>query len=89
MQTNQQSTVVDSTLRELFFRNKKAVKAHKKTVLVLLFYHMNGLGRDLHELKELHDKKFRIRLCPDEQILDHYDVNELARLTGIDDWISG
>ncbi|PAV29746.1 hypothetical protein CIL05_10290 [Virgibacillus profundi] len=89
MLTNRQSTVVDSTLRELFFRNKKpAVNAHSKTVLVLLFYHMNGLERDLKELNDLHENNIRVRICPDEQILDHYDVNDLAKLTGIDDWIS-
>lgn len=89
MHRTQQSTVVDSTLRELFIRNRQdAVKAHRTTVLVLLFHHMDGLERDLHELKEFHDHQIRVRICPDEHILDHYDVNELARRTGIDDWIS-
>lgn len=89
MLSDQQSTVVDSTLRELFSRNNKQMeKAHKKTVLVLLFHHMNGMDRDLKELKELHENKIRVRICPDDDILEHYQITELANWIGIDDWVS-
>ncbi|OZU87812.1 hypothetical protein CIL03_13985 [Virgibacillus indicus] len=89
MHTNRQSTVVHSTLRELFYRNSKGIaKAHRKTVLVLLFYHMNGMDKGLKVLKDLHENNVRVRICADDQILDHYYVTELAEQVGIDDWIT-
>ncbi|MFD1040258.1 hypothetical protein ACFQ3N_17940 [Virgibacillus byunsanensis] len=85
MQVNQQSSVVDATLRELLLRNKTA---HQKTVYALLFYHMGGMEEGLQSLKALHEHGIRVRIIPDERILDHYRVTDLARRAGIDDWIS-
>lgn len=86
---NRQSTVIQTTLRELLHRNKRETeKAHTKTVLALLFFHMNGMNEGLKGLKELHENNIRVRICPDEHILEHFDVTHLAEQIGIDDWMS-
>lgn len=86
---NRQSSVVDITLRELWFRNTAGIeKRQEKTVLVLLFNPMNGIDCGLNGLKVLHENKVKVQICPDENILDHYRVNDLAVLAGIDNWIT-
>ncbi|MFD1360440.1 hypothetical protein [Lentibacillus salinarum] len=86
---NQQSVVVDSTLQELLNKNKKGKeKAQKKTVLALLFFHMNGMDEGLKTLKVLYENNLRVRICADEHILEHYNVTDLAQQVGIDDWIT-
>lgn len=65
--------------------------ARPKTVLALLFYHMNGMDEGFKGLRELHERvggDIRIRICPAQSILDHIDVTELACKVGIDDLIS-
>lgn len=65
--------------------------ARPKTVLALLFYHMNGMDEGLKGLRELHERlggDIRIRICPDQSILDHFHVTELACKAGVDDLIS-
>ncbi|WP_379599633.1 hypothetical protein [Oceanobacillus luteolus] len=88
MHSRQRSSVVDATLRELFIRNVRTEQAHRSTMLVLLFHHMNELQRDFKELIDFHQHGIRIRICPAEHLLELYDVTELARQTRIDDWIT-
>ncbi|WP_430784553.1 hypothetical protein VBD025_08755 [Virgibacillus flavescens] len=90
MQDNRQSSVVDTTLRELMNSNREGTeKAHRKTVLVLLFYHMNGMDLGLSVLKKLQETTdARIIICPDEQILAYASVTSLAESVGLDDFIS-
>lgn len=92
MQLDRQSALAESTLRELFRRNmSNADDARPKTMLALLFYHMNGMDEGLKALRELNErygKYLRIRICPDDQIPDHFNVADLACKAGVDDWIS-
>lgn len=69
-------------------RNNPEERAHEQTIIVLLFFHMNGLDKYLQSVKMLPKERFRIRICPDPEILQHYKVEELARQIGIDDWIT-
>lgn len=92
MNLNRNSALAESILRELFYRNKSSIEnARPKTVLALLFYHMNGMEEGLQRLKELngwYGKHIRIRICPDQSVLDHLCMTELACMAGVDDWIS-
>lgn len=89
MQLSLQSTVVDATLQELLIRNREGkTKAQRKTVLVLLSFHMNGMDNSLQGLKKMHENNIRVRICPDEHILEHYNVTDLAQKVGVDDFIS-
>ncbi|WP_144462088.1 hypothetical protein [Siminovitchia fortis] len=92
MLLNRQSALAESTLQELFYRNMSSIEdARPKTVLALLFYHMNGMDEGLKRLKELnadYGRHLRIRVCPDQPVLDHLNITELARKAGVDDWIS-
>lgn len=92
MRINRQSSLADATLQELFYRNRNGSgHARQKTVLALLFHHMNGMDEGLNGLRELRQlcgQNVRIQICPDDSILDHYDVSGLASQAGIDDWIS-
>ena len=88
MQRESQSIIVETTLRELLLRNVSADKRGQSVVLVLLFHHMMGRTRELPELKELHRRHYRVRICPDEELLKIHDVKELTKWTGIDDWLT-
>lgn len=88
MHVNQQSTLVESTLRELWNRNgKEEVNIKQRTVVALLFFHIHGMDKALKDLKHLHKHNIRLLICPDETLLKHYDVSELAGKSGVDQWI--
>ncbi|MFD1706756.1 hypothetical protein ACFSCZ_08420 [Siminovitchia sediminis] len=92
MYLNRQSYLAESILQELLFRNRVMEEGKRqKTMLALLFYHMNGMDEGLGTIKELHacsGGNLRIRLCPDHSILEYYDKIDLASKAGTDDWIS-
>ncbi|VEF47166.1 Ethanolamine utilization protein [Bacillus freudenreichii] len=92
MHLNRQSALAESTLQELYYKNMSSPEnVRPKIVLALLFYHMNGLDEGLKGLRELQERlgrHIRIRICPDQLILEHFNVTELACKTGIDDWVS-
>lgn len=89
MLLNRQSTVVESTLLELFKQNQPDEnKAHKKTVHVLLFYHLMGVKEYVQQIRDLYDQGIRVIICPDDELLKHHKATEIARMIGIDDFIS-
>lgn len=92
MLVNRQSALAESTLHELFYRNMSSIETRPKTVLALLFYHMNGMDeglKGLKELKESYGRHLRIQVCPDQRVLDyHLNLSALACKAGVDDWIS-
>lgn len=77
-------------MQELLIRNREEgpAKAGRKTVLALLSFHMNGMDNSLQGLKILHENNIRVRICPDEHILEHYNVTDLAEKVGADDFIT-
>ncbi|MFZ3578996.1 hypothetical protein [Virgibacillus sp. DJP39] len=72
-------------------RNRNGTTAASgKTVLAILFFHINGMDRGLSSLRELHENNsnVRVRICAEQQVFENYNVAELAGLIGSDDWIS-
>lgn len=88
LHNRQRSTIVESTLLELLKRNNEGAFTQKQTVHVLLFHHMNGISEYVQQINTLHDHGIRVRICPDEEILNHYNITELAREIGVDDFIT-
>lgn len=89
MYSDQQSVVIEATLRELMKRNKEETNKHQaKTVYVMLFYHMNGMDEGLRSLKQLNDNGFTIRICADPAVFKHYHVHDLANKLGFNNWLS-
>ncbi|HLR69682.1 hypothetical protein [Virgibacillus alimentarius] len=89
MSLNRQSAIVSTTLQELMNRNRKeAANVRKSRVLALLFYHMNGMDEGLEALKMLREHGIIVRVCLDASILEHYQINHLAKRMKNDDLLS-
>src|SRR5699024_8331214 len=84
----QRSLLVESTLSELLKRNQNNAQNDVKTVHVLLFHHLNGIDEYVQSINELHNENVRVVVCPDEELLNHYSITELAQKVGTDNFIT-
>lgn len=82
----QRSLLVESTLSELLKRNQSETESDVRTVHVLLFHHLNGIEQYVQSIQNLHNENTRVIVCPDEEVLKHYTINELVAMTGTDDF---
>lgn len=76
-----------NTLQALYMRNNSC-RDRKPHILALLTSHMIGMEPGFSYLKGLIQKDITLRMAAEEEMLIQFPLEELAFLTGNDDWIS-